>query len=639
MAILGVDGVHKAVAERILLDGVALHIGQGERVAIVGDNGAGKSTLLRILAGVETPDAGRRAVRRDLRIGHLTQEPVLDGEKRVRDVVREGMADWQAAMEGLTEVHDKLATAEGVEVDRLLRRQAELDAILDALGGHDREHEVEAMVAALGLPDPDAICGPLSGGEKRRVALARLLLSAPELLLLDEPTNHLDAFASEWLEDRLLATKATLVLVTHDRYFLDRVVTRIVEIDRAQLHEYEGGYSAFLGQRAARLAIEERGEQTRLNLLRRETEWMRRGPPARTTKSKARIQSYENLVASAREGPEAGVEFVIPCSTRLGDRVVRLTGVRKAYGQKVVLAGLDLELQPGDRLGIVGHNGAGKTTLLRICTGALAPDSGTAVIGPTVRFAQIDQTRSDLHEDKTVIEELGRVGDNVTIDGKPLRIETFLEQFGFTGARKHTLVGAISGGERHRVLLAKLLAQGGNVLVLDEPTNDLDLNTLRVLEEALVAFSGAALIVSHDRFFLDRVATRILHLDDQGRATLHAGDLSSFLARGGAMVSAPTGAQGRMKTITPPPSPVAAAPAAPPARKRLSTYEARELEALPPKIRADEAALAALDLKLADPKLWSTPGADPQAITAQRAVVVMRLEGLLARWVELEERA
>jgi ATP-binding cassette subfamily F protein uup len=483
------------------------------------------------------------------------------------------------------------------------------------------------------------LCGKLSGGEKRRVALARLLLDAPDVLLLDEPTNHLDALASDWLEDRLQSSRATLVLVTHDRYFLDRVVQRIVEVDRSALHDYDGAYADFLAQRAERLALEERGESVRLNLLRRETVWMRRGPPARTTKPKARIARYHELVASAREGPDAGIEFTIPCAHRLGDRVLALRGVRKQFGARVVLRDIDVEVGPGERLGIVGPNGAGKTTFLRVATRALPPDAGEVTIGPTVRFAHIDQTRSDLTATSTVVEEVGRGFDHVAVDGRMLRIETFLDQFGFTGVRKHTRVADLSGGERHRVLLAKLLSAGGNVLVLDEPTNDLDLNTLRVLEEALIAFPGAALIVSHDRYFLDRVATRILLLDGRGKASIHEGDLSSFLARGGSLRGAQMPTAPEKEKRAPVSALAAPAVSAPPAKKRLSTYERRELDALHDKIAAAEAELAALDQRLVDPKLYTTPGADPHALAKARAAAAQALEAMLARWMELEERA
>jgi len=621
--VLGVEDIDKTVLDRVLLRGVSLYVEEGERLALVGDNGSGKSTLLRILAGVEAPDAGRRTVRRGLRIGFLPQQPDVDPERTVRAEVRAGMVRWQQAVGELGEVHDALAEAgDDVLVQRLLRRQAELTAEVERLGGHDREHEVEAMITALGLPDPEARCAVLSGGEKRRAALARLLLDAPDLLLLDEPTNHLDAFASDWLEDRLLASRSTLVLVTHDRYFLDRVVTRIVELDHGELHAYDGAYADFLSQRAERLAHAERAERVRLNLLRRETEWMRRGPPARTTKAKARIAIYDQLVAAEPVGADAELEFAIPCTQRLGDRVVTIAGVSKAFGDKTVLRSIDLEVGPGDRVGIVGRNGAGKTTLLRLLTGELAPDAGTVQVGPTVRFAQIDQGRTQLTETNTVLTEVGQVD----------HVEAFLDRFGFTGERKHARIGVLSGGERHRVLLAKLLVKAGNVLVLDEPTNDLDLTTLRLLEEALLNFAGAALIVSHDRYFLDRVATRIVCLRGDGSAVLHVGDLSSFLARGGGLSPVRKGGARSDKTV---------ARGQPRARerKRLSTYESRELEALPATIAELEATLRTLDTRLADPELYTTLGADPQRLVREREAAAAALEAKLTRWLELEERA
>ncbi len=629
MTILAVEDLEQRYGERPILRGVSLHIGEGERVAIVGDNGAGKSTLLRCLAGVETPDAGRRTIRREAQIGYLAQEPQVDPDARVRDEVRAGLVAWQAALAELHEVHEAMA-APGLAPDaleRLLRRQAGLDARLEALGGHDREHEVEATIAALGLLDADARCGTLSGGERRRVALARILLARPDVLLLDEPTTHLDAFAIDWLEDHLAQWRGTLVLVTHDRYFLDRVVHRIVELDRGRLHDYDGAYEDFLLARADRLQREEKVEASRLNLLRRETEWMKRGPPARTTKPKARIASYHSLVAVARELPPEGIDFAIPMQSRLGDRVVRLQGASLAFGDRTLLRSLDFELGPGERLGIVGPNGAGKTSFLRVCTGVQAADAGTVTIGPTVRFAWIDQGRTDLDPDLTVLAEVGRDNDHVPIDGRMVRIETFLEQFGFSGERKVARIGDLSGGERNRVLLA-----------LDEPTNDLDLNTLRVLEEALRAFQGAVLVVSHDRYFLDRVATRILHLDGHGRATVHEGDLSSFLARGGAMAGDRDWAAAAER---PAERPVAADVRAEPAvrPRKLSTREHAELAGLPERIAAAETEVQRLDALLEDPAFYTTPGGDPHRVAADRAAAAASLDRLMARWLDLEERA
>jgi ATP-binding cassette subfamily F protein uup len=597
MTVLGLKDVHKRYGEQPLLQDVSLHVAEGERVGLVGPNGAGKSTLLRILAGAEQPDSGTRTVRRDLRIGYLAQEPEIDPSSTIRAVVQEALSERTGVLQGLEATHEELAH-QGLaakHLDALLARQQRLEARLEALGGHDVEHRLEALVHDLGLPDPDAPCAPLSGGERRRVALARLLLSAPDVLLLDEPTNHLDALVIDWLEDRLLQTSATLVLVTHDRYFLDRIVTRIVEIDRAEMHEYEGGYGEFLVARAARLEREQKVESSRLNTLRRETEWMKRGPPARTTKAKARIKRFDAIVSAAPTAAGATLEFELPFSRHLGDKVVRLREVTKSYDGRVVLRPFDLEVMPRTRLGIVGPNGAGKTTLLKILTQQLVPDAGEVVVGPTVRFATIDQHRSGLDPEKTVLEEVAGKDGHVRIGERVMRAETFLEQFLFPGPKKLARIGDLSGGEKNRVLLAKLLAQGGNVIALDEPTNDLDLTTLRSLEDALNAFPGVVLVVSHDRWFLDRVATRIVHLDGSGVARVHEGDLSALLEK---LAAERAAEEARSRADAK--AARAEQPAAAPKKKRLSTREQQELERLPAEIQRLEQDVARLDQELAD---------------------------------------
>ncbi|TAJ16717.1 MAG: ABC transporter ATP-binding protein [Planctomycetota bacterium] len=644
MTLLSVEDVRRSVEGKELLRGVALSIGEGERLGLVGPNGSGKSTLVRILAGSEEPDEGERVLRRGLRIGHLDQDPKLPAGATARDAVRAGLVERTAVLARLDELHAQLARGAGERERSLLGEQERLEQRLERLGGHDVEHRIEAMLQDVGMPDPERDCARLSGGEARRVALARLLLSDPELLLLDEPTNHLDAFVIEWLEDWLLERDVPLLLVTHDRYFLDRIVTRIVELDRGVLHSYDGNYSAFVVARAERLASEDRQEATRMNLLRRETAWMRRGAPARTTKAKARIERFHDLVERAPEATSRELAFEIPPGPRLGDRVARFTGVGHAIGGRTLFRGLDLDLDPRERLGVVGPNGAGKTTLLRVLCGELAPTSGRVELGETVRFAAIDQGRTQLDPKKTVAEEVAGRSEHVRVGDRSVRIESFLDGFLFPGAMKHAPISKLSGGEKARVLLAKLLCAGGNVLVLDEPTNDLDLMALRALEEALLAFEGAVIAVSHDRWFLDRIATRIVHLDGHGNSGVHTGDMASLLERLARERDARTRAQTqraadeRAAAAMSAESSTASAASSVKA-KRLAPWEQRELDALPAKIHALETKVAELEAKLADPALYRRPAEEQKAARDAHVDAAIELAALMERWEALEARA
>ncbi len=638
MSFISLEGVDKTYGDRKLLDGITFLVGDGERVGLVGPNGCGKSTLLRLLAGDEVPDEGKRIVRRGLRVGYLPQEPWIDPDLTIREAARAGLAGRDGVLASLDRVHTELADPAlgGEAIERLLREQARLEDELQALGGHDIEHRVETVLHGVGLVDLDARCGVLSGGDRRRVALARLLIDRPDLLLLDEPTNHLDAETIEWLEDLLLESAIPLVLVTHDRYFLDRVVTRIVEVDRGVLHGYDGAYREYVEQRAARLEREARSEATRLNLLRRETAWIRRGAPARTTKARARIDRYEALVDAAPETADRELAFEIPCGQRLGEKVISAQGLGKSFGDRTIIQGLDLELGKSDRLGIVGPNGAGKSTLIRLLMGELEPDSGVVDVGPTVAFSYIDQKREGLSLDRTVIEEVGRGNDHIVVGGRAFRIESFLDAMLFPRGKSRTKVGDLSGGERSRVQLAKLLATAGNVLILDEPTNDLDLTTLQVLEEAVLAFAGAVIVVSHDRWFLDRIATRVVHLDGAGQHRVWNGELSFLLER---MAEERRQAEAQRTARRDAPSPKVEDRPAPVKSKRLSNWEERELAELPEKIEAVEGGLAALDVRLADPSVYSGDPSLAKSLTAERAGLQEKVDALLVRWEELESRA
>ncbi len=644
MDLITLADVHKSYPERDLLDGVSLVVDESTKIGIVGANGSGKSTLIRILAGVVEPDAGVRRVKPDLRVGHLLQEvPVHAGT--VRDAVRAGLAERALVLARIDELHGQLGQISGAAENAALVELATLESRRDQLGGHDIEHRVEEMIGYVGLFDPEADATRLSGGEARRVALARVLLGEPELLLLDEPTNHLDAYVVDWLEDHLLKTRIPVVMVTHDRYFLDRVVDRVIEVEGGALHSYEGGYAGYLNGKAAREDIARKQEVGRQSLVRRETAWMRRGPPARTTKAKARIDSYHRLLDDAPAEKEPELAFRIPPGPRLGTLVVRMRGVTLRVGERTLVENLDLDVGRGERLGIVGPNGSGKTTVLRTLMGQREPDEGSVDLGETVRISAVDQQRRDLDESATVVEELVGDGGAVRVGDRAIRIEPFLDGFLFPGGRKHTRIGKLSGGERNRVLLAKLLIQGGNVMILDEPTNDLDLPTLRALEEAILAFEGTVIVVSHDRWFLDRVATSLLLLDGHGNARQYGGFVSTLLEQAAderREREARVARERRAATEKSRAAAVSATSGAGPAKRakkrRLSNWQAKELAELPAQIDAAEACVEELNARLTDPALYAGPDANRKRAEVEReqAEAVALTDRLYARWEELE---
>ena len=600
-------GLEKSFGTRTVLDGVSLSVHEGDRIAVIGRNGSGKSTLLKMAvaarrgAGLDederrqlVPDGGTITWRRDLTLEYVAQEPRLD----------------------------PAATVGG----------------MCSRGGEVEEHQIHELAAALELPPLGAAIGTLSIGQRRRVALARALLGHADVLALDEPTNHLDADTVAWLEERLDGRPGALLLVTHDRYFLDRVATRIVELDRGKMHGYDGDYSTFLMRQAERLAHENRDEHERAMFVRREIEWIRRRPPARTTKAKARIERFEAAVHAAPgvlDKLPGQIALRLPSGGRLGRTILELDGLTRAIGGKKLFTGLTLAMKPGDRIGIVGKNGAGKTTLLRTILGEDKPDAGRVVLGQNTTPAYLDQGRSDLREDATVLEEVAEGHDHVMLEDGPMHVRTFLRMLQFTDSTADTPIGKLSGGERNRVRLARLLRRGGNLLILDEPTNDLDLLTLGALEQALCAFPGCVLVVSHDRWFLDRVATGILAFEGDGKVVFHEGNYTTYQNR---KADADEAAARAAKPAAPP-RPAAARPDAPRTAtgpRKLSFKEKHELAAMEAAIGAAEARVHDLEATLSDPAVFKDRAAEVPALVAALDAARAEVERLYARWQELE---
>ncbi len=513
--------------KRVILRDISLSFFPGAKIGVLGLNGSGKSTLLRIMAGLDADIDGEARPQPGIRIGYLPQEPRLDPDKNVRGNVEQALGEVKTAIDELDAIYAAYAEPDA-DFDVLAKRQAELEDIIQATDGHNIERQLEVAGDALRLPPWDAGVSRLSGGERRRVALCRLLLSKPDMLLLDEPTNHLDAESIAWLERFLHDYSGTVVAVTHDRYFLDNVAGWILELDRGHGIPWEGNYSSWLAQKEARLEQEKKQEVGRVKAMKHELEWVRTNPKGRQTKSKARLQRFDELQSQEFQKRNETNEIYIPPGERLGDLVIEARGLSKQYGDKLLYGNMTFNLPKGGMVGIIGPNGAGKTTLFRMLTGLEQPDAGELRVGSTIQLAYVDQSRDALDDSKTVWEELSEGQDMVTVGRFQMPSRAYVSRFNFRGADQQKLLGDLSGGERNRVHLAKMLKSGGNVLLLDEPTNDLDLETLRALEEALLAFPGCVVVISHDRWFLDRIATHILAFEGDSDVVWFEGNYQDY---------------------------------------------------------------------------------------------------------------
>ena len=521
--------VSKHHQQRPVLKDISLSYFYGAKIGVLGLNGSGKSSLLKILAGVDRDFEGKTDIAPGYTIGYLEQEPLVGEDKTVIEVVREGVQEIVDLLAEFEAINARFAEPmDDDQMQKLLDKQAAVQDKLDACGAWDLDSRLDQAMDALRCPPPDTPVGVISGGERRRVALCRLLLRAPDILLLDEPTNHLDAESVAWLEQHLQRYPGTVIAVTHDRYFLDNVAGWILELDRGRGIPWKGNYTSWLEQKEKRLANEEKSEDQRRKTLQKELEWIRTAPKGRHAKSKARVARYDELVSQERQKLAKDLEIYIPAGPRLGKSVIELDGVTKSFGDRLLMDGLTLAVPPGAIVGVIGGNGAGKTTLFRMITGQEQPDAGSVKLGESVKLSYVDQSRDALEADKTVFEVIADGRDLIDLGGREVNSRAYIGRFNLTGADQQKKTGVLSGGERNRVHLARMLKEGGNVLLLDEPTNDLDVNTLRALEEALLNFGGCAMVISHDRWFLDRIATHMLAFEGDSQVVWFDGNYSDY---------------------------------------------------------------------------------------------------------------
>ncbi len=624
-AILSASELVVRYGPQTVLDRATLSIVEGERVGLVGRNGSGKSTFLQIAAGAMKPDSGELNWRRDIVTGYMPQVFDLDDDASVHTNILAGakrVLDWMAEYERVPAESPLSATL--------------LDRIQHA-DGWNLEHRINSLITNLHAPEAGRVVGTLSGGEKRRVAMCRALLGRPDLLILDEPTNHLDTGSIEWLEDFLARYEGTCLFVTHDRYFLDRIATRIVDLTRGQFVTYDGNYTDYLLARAQRQAVEEQQERKRQKFLKKELEWVRRAPRARRTKSVDRVAQYFEMAAQEAPEQELDVDLIIPPAPKLANRVVELRGVAVEFGGRILFQNLNLNLVAGERLGVVGRNGLGKSSLLRVILGQLAPADGEVEMGARTQINYVDQNRMLLDDEKSIYAEVGEGGETVRLGGETISLRAYLRRFLFTEERINTRISQLSGGERSRVLLAKILKRGGNVLMLDEPTNDLDLGTLRLLEEALCAFGGTVIVVSHDRYFLNRVCTSILAFEGDGVVRYHVGNYDYYLEKR-------TEEAAVASRLTQTAEPAGGAQKRPTAStegvgkpRKLKWKEERELESMEATILDAEDEVAALEAAFASPDFYAKHGHEWKEMEARLAAGRHRVSELYARWAELDE--